>query len=52
VANNMQFAALGNNAIVNLPYDAAGNLVRTNGFGAVTSVRSPRVLQLLARFQF
>ena len=52
VANNMQFAALGNNAIVNLPYDAAGALVRTNGFGAVTSVRSPRVLQLLARFQF
>ena len=52
VANNMQFAALGNNTIVNLPYDASGNLVRTNGFGAVTSVRSPRVLQLLARFQF
>ena len=48
----MQFAALGNNAIVNLPYDASGALVRTNGFGAVTSVRSPRVLQLLARFQF
>ena len=52
VANNIQFAALGNNTIVNLPYDASGNLVRTNGFGAVTSVRSPRVLQLLARFQF
>ena len=44
--------ALDNNTIVNLPYDASGNLVRTNGFGAVTSVRSPRVLQLLARFQF
>jgi hypothetical protein len=52
VANNMQFAALGNNAIVNLPYDAAGNLVRTGGFGAVTSVRTPRVVQLLARFEF
>ena len=52
VASNMQFQALGNNTIVNLPYDAAGNLVRTNGFGAVTGVRSPRVLQLLARFQF
>jgi hypothetical protein len=52
VANNMQFQALGNNTIVNLPYDAAGNLVRTNGFGAVTSVRSPRVVQLLARFEF
>ena len=52
VANNIQFQALDNNTIVNLPYDASGNLVRTNGFGAVTSVRSPRVLQLLARFQF
>jgi hypothetical protein len=52
VANNVQFQALGNDAVVNLPYDSAGNLVRTNGFGAVTSVRSPRVLQLLARFQF
>ena len=41
-----------NNTVVNLPYDSAGNLVRTNGFGAVTSVRSPRVLQLLARLQF
>ena len=48
----MQFQALGNNNIVNLPYDAAGNLVRTNGFGAVTSVRAPRVVQLLARFEF
>jgi hypothetical protein len=52
VANNMQFQALNNNAIVNLPYDASGALVRTNGFGSVTSVRSPRVLQLLARFTF
>ena len=52
VANNMQFQALGNNTIVNLPYDATGALVRTNGFGAVTSVRSPRVVQLLARFEF
>jgi hypothetical protein len=52
VANNMQFQALGNDTIVNLPYDASGALVRTNGFGSVTSVRSPRVLQLLARLQF
>jgi hypothetical protein len=52
VANNLQFQALGDNAVANLPYDASGALVRTNGFGAVTSVRSPRVLQLLARLQF
>jgi hypothetical protein len=38
--------------VVNLPYNDQGQLVRVNGFGSVTSVRSPRVLQLLARFQF
>ena len=52
VANNIQFASLTNLTPVNLPYNDAGELVRTNGFGAVTSVRSPRVLQVLARFQF
>jgi len=52
VATSVQFQALGNKTIVNLPYDASGALVRTNGFGAVTSVRSPLVVQLLARFQF
>jgi hypothetical protein len=52
VASNMQFQALGNNTIVNLPYDASGNLVRTNGFGAVTGTRAPRNVQLLARFEF
>ncbi|MEO5823035.1 MAG: carboxypeptidase regulatory-like domain-containing protein [Vicinamibacteraceae bacterium] len=52
VANNIQFTSLTNLTPVNLPYNAAGELVRTNGFGSVTSVRSPRVLQLLARFQF
>ena len=36
---------------MNLPYDASGTLVRTNGFGAVTSVRNPRNVQLLARFE-
>ncbi len=52
VANNVQFTSLSNLTPLNLPYDASGTLVRTNGFGAVTSVRSPRVLQVLARFQF
>jgi outer membrane receptor protein involved in Fe transport len=51
VANNIQFQALGNNTPVNLPIEN-GNLVRTSGFGAVTSVRGARVLQVLGRFQF
>jgi hypothetical protein len=36
----------------NLPFDANGNLVNRTGFGAVTSVRPPRNIQLSARFQF
>jgi hypothetical protein len=52
VANSIQFQSLTNPTPVNLPYDAAGNLVRTNGFGSVTTVRPPRVLQLLLRFDF
>jgi hypothetical protein len=36
----------------NLPYDANGNLVDPLGFGAVTSVRSPRVVQMMARVRF
>jgi hypothetical protein len=36
----------------NLPYDSSGRLINKTGFGAVTGVRAPRVLQLVARFVF
>ena len=52
VASTIQFRSLTDPTPVNLPYDAQGNLVRTNGFGAVTSVRPPRILQLLVRLDF
>jgi hypothetical protein len=52
VASNVQFRSLTDPTPVNLPYDDQGRLVRTNGFGAVTSVRPPRILQLLVRFDF
>jgi hypothetical protein len=52
VANTIQFRSLTDLTPINLPYDDQGRLVRTNGFGAVTTVRPPRVLQLLARFDF
>jgi hypothetical protein len=52
VASTIQFRSLTDLTPVNLPFDDAGNLVRTNGFGAVTAVRSPRVLQVLTRFEF
>jgi hypothetical protein len=49
VASTIQFRSLTDPTPVNLPYDEQGRLVRTNGFGAVTSVRPSRVLQLLVR---
>jgi hypothetical protein len=52
VASTIQFRSLADPTPINLPYNEQGELVRTNGFGAVTSVRPPRVLQLLVRFDF
>jgi hypothetical protein len=46
------FASLTNPTITNLPYDAAGNLVRPNGFGTINGVRPPRQLQLVTRLTF
>ena len=46
------FASAGSTVITNLPYDSAGNLVRTNGFGSVSGVRAPRQIQLMMRFSF
>jgi hypothetical protein len=46
------FASAGSTVITNLPYDAQGNLVNRNGFGTVSGVRSPRNVQLMARFSF
>ncbi|HKX28386.1 MAG TPA: hypothetical protein VJ302_11860, partial [Blastocatellia bacterium] len=38
--------------ITNLPFDANGNLVNPNGFGTVSRVRPPRVMQLSLHIQF
>ena len=46
------FASLTDRTITNLPYDAQGNLVRPNGFGAINGVAAPRTLQLVTRFTF
>lgn len=51
VANTIQFRSLTDPTPVNLAVEN-GQVVRTNGFGAVTTVRPPRVLQLLVRFEF
>lgn len=52
VNSTLNFASLTDRTITNLPYDAAGNLVRTNGVGTISGVRPPRQLQLMTRFSF
>jgi hypothetical protein len=52
VNNTVNFASLTNPTITNLPYDAAGNLVRNNGFGSINGVAPPRRLQLVTRLTF
>jgi hypothetical protein len=46
------FASLTDPTITNLPYDAQGNLVRRDGFGAIAGVAQPRTLQLVTRVTF
>ena len=48
----VSFASLTNPAITNLAYDANGNFVRNNGFGAVNGVAPARQFQLVTRLTF
>jgi hypothetical protein len=59
--NHTQFSGVNNTAvfvsqsdptILNLPYDAGGNLVQENGFGTISGVRPPRTIQLVTRLTF
>ncbi|MEP6913477.1 MAG: hypothetical protein ABI923_12020, partial [bacterium] len=54
VNSNLNFSSLSNLTPTNLPYDANGNFVfaNRNGFGTVSGVRDPRILQMVARFVF
>ena len=54
VNSNLNFASLTNLTPNNLPFDANGNFINANrnGFGTVSGVRDPRILQLVARFVF
>jgi hypothetical protein len=49
---SVSFASLTNPTITNLPFDANGNLVRQNGFGAINGVAPARTLQLVTRLTF
>jgi hypothetical protein len=52
VNGTVVFASVNNPAVLNLPHDANGNLVRNNGFGTINGVRPPRTLQLVTRLTF
>jgi hypothetical protein len=46
------FKSLTDHTITNLPYNANGDLVNINGFGAVNGVAAPRTLQVVTRLTF
>jgi len=48
----VNFKSLSDRTITNLPYDANGNIVRNNGFGAATGVAPARQIQLVTRLTF
>ena len=49
----INFTSLTNPTPTNLPYDSSGRLVNVKtGFGEVNGVRSPRIMQLVARLVF
>jgi len=52
VNSGISYSSLTNPVPTNLPYNSAGQLVNINGFGTVSSVLDPRVLQLVAKFVF
>jgi hypothetical protein len=52
VNNGINFASLTDATITNLARNSQGNVVNTNGFGAISGVAPPRTLQLVTRFTF
>ncbi len=46
------FRSLTDPTITNLPYNANGDLVNVNGFGAISGVANPRRFQLVTRLTF
>jgi len=52
VNKKAEFKSLSDSTITNLPYDASGKLVNKSGFGTVSAVANPRILQLVLRMTF
>jgi hypothetical protein len=52
INNILNFSALPNPKPSNLPLNSSGQVVNTTGFGTVSAVADPRILQLMLRIQF
>ncbi|HWR52175.1 MAG TPA: hypothetical protein VN428_13775, partial [Bryobacteraceae bacterium] len=52
INSTLRFSGLTNPSITNLPYDSTGKLANMNGFGTVSGVESPRIVQLVMKVEF
>ena len=52
INSTANFAGIGSSTITNLAYNSSGQLSNKSGFGAVSGVNNPRILQLVTRFTF
>lgn len=50
--STVDYSGLTNPTVTNLPFNSSGQLTNLFGFGAVSGVRSPRILQLVVKFVF
>ncbi len=50
--STINFSGLVNPTVTNLPYDSTGKLVNRGGFGTISGARTPRIMQLVAKFVF
>ncbi|MGH9407560.1 MAG: carboxypeptidase regulatory-like domain-containing protein [Terriglobia bacterium] len=50
--STVDYAGLNNPTVTNLPINSSGQLTRLFGFGAISGVRSPRILQFVVKFVF
>lgn len=50
--SNLNFSGLTNPTPTNLPLDSSGKVVNSGGFGSVSGVRDPRILQVVIKIDF
>ena len=52
INSTLNFSGLTNPTYTNLPYNSSGKLTNITGFGTVSGVASPRIMQLVMKVQF